>query len=426
MGAEWSHLSHRAAPAPPATRAFGPRCTAAPGAEPSGPAPRAGVCAEDRAVPTVSACEAPEETEDTVKLTFLSPLYARQGPFACVYVDTSRDVDHPEQAIEARWRQLQEELAEQGADTATTGALARVMGADRDVPGRHGQAVFAAHGRLALAEELPQPPAADRARFTMVPDAMPLALQHAPDIPYAAVAVRRVAGEEPGAARPELEIEIQTGRWPSARVSGGDHALRRVPAGEWRQEAARIAEELAKLAERDGVEAVVVSADARDRAVLVQELPRRMRDLVVGVEGGRAAAPGRALLEEELDELFQGRRSALDRARIETFVARRARGRGTAEGLMGTVEALRRGQAEALLLNRPVQLPVRLWVGMAPKQVGLSEADLGSLGVRSCWEEPADAALIRAVVGTNAELVVVDREELPLADGVGVLLRRRG
>ncbi|PLW66364.1 hypothetical protein GQS52_00590 [Streptomyces sp. SCUT-3] len=362
-----------------------------------------------------------------MELTFLSPLYARQGPFACVYVDTSRDVEDPDRAIELRRRHLKEELEAQGADPATTGTLARTVGTDQDVPGPHGQAVFAAHGRLALAEELPRPPTRDRARFTMVPDAMPLALQHAPDIPYAAVVMRRVpeAGRE--TAQQDLEVEFQTGRWPVARVAAGERTLRRVPAGDWRQEAGPVAGELAELADRGEAETIVLSGDLWARGVLTRELPGRLRERVIGIESdGRAAEPGRALLEEELDYLFRGRANTRDQARIEAFRARTARGGGAAEGLVAVVEALREGRADALLVNDPADLSVRLWVGTAPKQIGLSDAELNAYGVHSGWEEPADAALLRAAVGTRAELVVVPREELPMTDGLGVLLRGSG
>jgi hypothetical protein len=60
---------------------------------------------------------------------------------------------------------------------------------------------------------------------------------------------------------------------------------------------------------------------------------------------------------------------------------------------------------------------------MIPKQIATSQVELRNLGVESSWEEPADAALIRAIVGTGAELVVVPHDELPLPDGLGALLR---
>lgn len=89
---------------------------------------------------------------------------------------------------------------------ATAEAVAQVVGADPDVPGPHGQAVFAAHGQLVLAEELPEPPERNGSRLSMLPDAMPLAAQHAPDIPYVAVEARRV---------PDPEREVRS--WAPAR-----------------------------------------------------------------------------------------------------------------------------------------------------------------------------------------------------------------
>ncbi|MFJ1791629.1 baeRF2 domain-containing protein [Kitasatospora griseola] len=360
-----------------------------------------------------------------MKLAFLGPLYARQGPFACAYVDTSRDLDDPDRAIDLRRRHVETELAAQGADMTTTGAVVRMLGTDRTVPGRHGQAVFAAHGRLALTEELPHPPPHSTARFTMVPDAMPLAMQHAPDIPYVAAAVHRIA--PPAGVRSEeagLEVDVQAGRWPTACVAPESRTRRRAPAHEWRQTATEVAEQLTELAERTGAEAIALSGDHWARNTLARELPKRLRERAIGIDSdGWDAQPERALLEDELDYLFRGRLSAHDQSGVDRFLACRARRSGAVEGLAATVTALRRGQAEAVLLNDPFNLDRPLWVGVAPKQVGLSRQELTSLGISSCWQEPAGAALIRAMVGTNAELIVVPHDELPLPDGLGALLR---
>lgn len=49
---------------------------------------------------------------------------------------------------------------------------------------------------------------------------------------------------------------------------------------------------------------------------------------------------------------------------------------------------------------------------------------MSAFGLRFSWEEPAaGAALLRAAAGTRAELIVVPEEELPVEDGVAVLLR---
>lgn len=97
-----------------------------------------------------------------MRLHFLDSLYARPGPYASVYVDTSRDIDDPDKAIELRRRHARSDLIKLGADPATADASADAVGTDTELPGRHGQALFATHGELVLTEELPQPPPVDR------------------------------------------------------------------------------------------------------------------------------------------------------------------------------------------------------------------------------------------------------------------------
>ncbi|MGW1025783.1 baeRF2 domain-containing protein [Streptomyces sp. NPDC002577] len=365
-----------------------------------------------------------------MKLSFLEPLYARPGPYACAYVDTSRDVEDPETANDVRRRHVRDDLAAQGADTATVAAVAAVIGADRAVPGRHGQAVFAAHGRLALVAELPDPPVRDLTEFTSLPDAMPLAVQHAPDIPYTAVVVHRVDHRGESGLQEELQVDLETGRWPISRVTPGTHSRRRFPVVDWQRGVAQVAGELGELADRGGAEVIVVCGEVWARAVLLHRLPRRLSERVVVAEGGAGeGGEGRALLEEELVELFRGRMAVRDRAQAETFMAHRARYSSAAEGMAATVAALQRGQARSLLINERTigertESPARMWTGPEPTHIALSPGDLRSFGVTAVERQPADAALIRAAVGTGAELVVVPPQEEPrLADGVGVLLR---
>ncbi|MEU9379569.1 hypothetical protein AB0D38_00565 [Streptomyces sp. NPDC048279] len=358
-----------------------------------------------------------------MELTFLDPVYARPGPYACAYLDTSRDVRDPEGAIRLRRRHLREDLAQQGADNATVAVVSDVAGTDRQVSGRHGQAIFASHGHLALVEELPDPPAHDAARFSALPDVMLLAVQHAPDIPYAAATVHRVAHPEASAPE-ELEVDFQTGRWPSSTVAPETRHHRSGPAAKWPHGAAEITGELTELIRRGRAEVIVLGGEGWARNVLENRLPDSLRERVVTVAGdGHAAGEGRALLEQELSEVFRGRMSERDRARVETFRARRTQHADAVEGMAAVVAALQRAQAGALLLNTPVDLPLRLWAGSEPTQIALSSAELESLGVLGFQEESPGAALIRAMVRTGAELVVVPREELSLGDGVGALLR---
>lgn len=253
-----------------------------------------------------------------MELTLLDPVYAGPGPYACSYPDTPRDVPDPEAAISLRRRHLREAPAGQRAD-GTTGA------------GRHGQAIAASHGRLVLVEELPEPPGHDAARFAALPEVMPLAVQHAPAIPYVAAIVHRVAHPEAGEPE-EVQVDFRAGRWPGSAVAPGRRHHRSGPAVESPYGAAEIAGELAELVHRLGAEVIVLGGEAWARNVLANPLPEPLRERVVTLVGdGLAVGEGGALLEQELGEVFRGRMSARDRARVEAFRARRARHAGSEE-----------------------------------------------------------------------------------------------
>ncbi|MFF0431583.1 hypothetical protein ACFYU9_05030 [Streptomyces sp. NPDC004327] len=339
-----------------------------------------------------------------------------------MYLNTSRDGDHPERAIALRWRRLRESLARQGADAALLNRLEAVVGADAEVPGAHGQAVFAAHGALVLDGELPSPPEHDSARYGTLPDAMPLVTQHVPEIPYLA-AVVHYGGLPTAGAHGSVTLEAEAGTWPVSTVAPGERLRRRVAVATWHRASALLGHRLDAWARRVHADAFVVGGNEWACNVLIRRLPRTVRDRVVRVGGPTPTDTGRALLEPQLDRVFRGHLAAHDRELVDLFVRRRAVGGPVAEGLAATVAALQRGQVAALLLNRPPGSSPRLWVGSLPTQIARTEAELLSFGVRAPREEPADEALVRALVGTGAELVVVPEGELRLAEQVGALLR---
>ncbi|MFG2120425.1 hypothetical protein [Streptomyces sp. NPDC048710] len=359
-----------------------------------------------------------------MRLSFLEPLYKQSGPFASVYLDTSRDaaIDDPDAAIELRWRHLRDVLASEGADRDAITAVAGTVGSDMDVPGTHGQAVFTAQGRLALLDELPAPPARDTAHFGTLPDTMPLIIQHAPAVPYLAVYVH-YSGRHSTAAIGTVRVEAEAGTWPMTKVTPGHRLDEEIPVGDWTRAAGEIGRELEGHARRIDVEKVIVAGDAWARGILVRRLPASLRGQVTTVDGVGESEPGRALLEQQLDGLFESRMAGHDRALLDAFLAERARGGASAEGLAAAVSALQRGRVKALFLNDHPKLPFRLWVGPEPGQIALAEQELSFYGIREVREERADAALARALVGTKAELVVVPERERWLREGVGVLLR---
>nr|WP_241267201.1 hypothetical protein [Streptomyces scabichelini] len=274
---------------------------------------------------------------------------------------------------------------------------------------------------------------------------MPLVVQRAPDIPYLAIALTRGVSdgdgeggngpdpENPGNPEDYVSVVAETGRWPVSRVAPGRRLNRLMPVEEWPRTASGTARELDELADRHRAETVVLCRDEGDTwlsGVLVNRLPIHLRNRVTVVESSQEAAADAAagvpLAETEVARTLDGRLSGPDRLQVDTFLAQRARHRQKSEGVTAVVTALQRGQARALLLTRSPRLPERLWVGVEPSQIALSAQELEVFGVMSGRAEPAAAALLHAAARTGAELVVVDPDRVPLADGAGVLLRYRG
>jgi hypothetical protein len=299
------------------------------------------------------------------------------------------------------------------------------VGSDTNVPGTHGQAVFTAHGQLALLDELPVPPTRDRAHFGTLPDTMPLAVQHAPEIPYVAAHVH-YGGRHSTEAAGTVRIEAEVGVWPLTKVTPGHRLDEEIPVPtDWLNAAEVLGRELEGHARRVNAETMVVAGDVWARGILVRRLPAPLRGRVITVEGAGESPPRRALLEHRLESLFGGRMAEHDRSLLGAFLAQRARGGAAGEGLAAAVSALQRGRVKALFLNNHPESPLRLWAGPEPRQLALTAQELRSYGVQDIGRERADAVLARALVGTRAELVVVPEQQLRLHDGVGVLLRYR-
>lgn len=225
-----------------------------------------------------------------MRLSFLEPLYAEPGPFASVYLDTSRDVEHPERTIALRWQRLRESLSRQGSDRALLNALEEAVGADTGVPGVHGQAIFAAHGTLVLDGELPRPPERDSARYSTLPDAMPLVTQHVPEIPYMAVVVH-YRGLPTAETHGWVTLEAETGTWPASTVTPGERLHRRVAVATWHHTSLRLGHRLDERARRAHADAVVVGGDEWACNVLIRRLPHTLRDKVVRVGGRTPPTP---------------------------------------------------------------------------------------------------------------------------------------
>jgi hypothetical protein len=395
-----------------------------------------------------------------VKLTFLRSLYANPASFASVYLDTSGTGRGPElKAVEVRWRDLREELAQSGADRGTLDALgAALTGPGLTAPGT---AAFGQNGTVPLLVRLPAVPPREMARWARLPDVLPLLIQSPPRPPHLLVSASRAGGEvlEVRTAEDVTRERVQGTGWPVHKVkSGGRAQLEHQRSAEeaWETNAKELANAVVSVAGAGvagagvagagvagaGVagpraaggqmpEAIIVAGDVRARAMLVDKLPANLASTTVIVD--RELPVDSPELTAAAEQVLHQLEDADCRRRLETFHNQVGTGDAT-EGLAETVAALRDGQVSELFLGGdyladdpdtpgPAWSSAPAWIGPGLADVGLSEEELRERGLTDLARDLASAAIVRAATGTDAELFMIPAGETPLRDDIGALLR---
>ncbi|MFE9772079.1 Vms1/Ankzf1 family peptidyl-tRNA hydrolase [Streptomyces sp. NPDC005931] len=349
-------------------------------------------------------------------LAFLQPLYEHPGPWASVYVDTSRHTEDTPHERHLTARAMARELAAQGADEATCRAVGNAIEELRHSSEPHGRALFARAGEVVLDPPLARAPQGDWAQWAPLPRVTPL-LELASEDPVCIVAYvdRKGADFELRSALVSRDAGGVTGRqWPIHRTSSVDwserHFQLRVE-NTWEHNAAEIADALAVCQEETGADLLILVGEDRERRSVRERLPQRLHPLVVEAPHGA----GSRLLDEDV-ERARGRH-VRDRAaaELERFLAARApdeEGRaGAVEGVPALVEAAREHRIDELLIRPDGPDAHReVWIGEDPDQLAVRRTDLKILGEQNSWSARADDALIRSAVATDAAALLVTPE----------------
>lgn len=357
---------------------------------------------------------------------FLQGVYAPRGPYATVYLATSHASEDQAAARALRWRQERERLAGAGADDDTLAAIETVLPRERAEEER-GRVVCAAGGDVLLDDAMYEPVEAE-SRWSVLPDLLPYLAERAGRLPYAIALVDREGADIVSASVSGVAAESRVnaeGRHPVTKVRGGEErnkAYQRRAEGVWDDVAERICAELTRLVLRTAPEVVVLAGDPRMRGLVLDHLDGRTRDLVVTTDaGGRAAGAAGDALSAEIGEAVREKAAERQNAILDAFRQGRGRGDGAVTGLAATVEALRRGQVETLILS-PESRDAHLFIGAEPHVLGVTAEEVKSLGEDRPTEAPADAALLRAASATDAALLYrADGEETD--EGAAATLR---
>jgi hypothetical protein len=112
-----------------------------------------------------------------------------------------------------------------------------------------------------------------------------------------------------------------------------------------------------------------------------------------------------------------------DETVLDRYRTQRGRDAAASDGLPAVVAALQRGQVDTVLLVDDPSSTEELWIGPGPLELAQDPAELHALNVPDPQRARADAAIVRALACTDADLILVGPDELPVDGGIAALLR---
>jgi hypothetical protein len=358
-----------------------------------------------------------------MKLGYLRGLYESCGDYVSVYLDIDRAREDAAEAIGLRWRAARERLAGCGADAATLDAVAAVVTDPANAA--PGVAVFARHGTVRLRSPLRDAPRREIARLAALPHVMPMLAQRPLRVPHLRVTADREGGEVlavTGTGGVRTEWSARQG-WPVHKTPVGgwsqDRCQRNVE-HTWDDNARELASQTAAAAARVHAEHIIVGGDVRARSLLLDRLSPPLREAAVLV-GEEVPADSKALAEAA-EKIISDYSERTCRERFGQWHSHLSRARAV-EGLAGTVAALRDGRAAEVFVADEPSSTATAWVGPDGAELGLSAEDLIVRGVSAPVRDRADAAIVRAVACTDAELFFLPGDLPAPRDGIGATLR---
>lgn len=367
--------------------------------------------------------------------TSLQKIFEHSGPFVTVWLDATRSTENGAHEVQVRWEDVRRGLAE--GDPAVPDAVLdrvwNVIDADR-TPGRHGLLVVApagsADGEVLLAEPLRDPPPVSTGSVDALPRLMPYLADRSQDVPHVVVVADRTGAD--------ILTVHSTGSVDSQSVKGSsEYPVHRTGRDEWDERhfqlrvenswetnARDVAEAVRKQVAEIAAHLVVVAGDVRARTMIADDLGENHGFAVTVVEdGGRPAGSSTDALEAAvrdavLHQIWRERREIL--SHLQQNLGREQYG---VAGLTKVVDALRSSQVDTVVLSDDPSSTITAWVGPDPTLFGLDDAEAAAFGVTDVQHTRFDSALVRAIVGTGASLLVTPGAHDYVEDGIGALLR---
>jgi Bacterial archaeo-eukaryotic release factor family 2 len=375
-----------------------------------------------------------------MNLSSLRPALTEVAPATTVWIDASRGEESGDHEVQLRWQDLADRLRDLGAPDADHEALAPVATAPTGLPDPSSRVVAARAGRIVLDEVVAATPPDGIGQATLepLPDVEPLVAARREEVGFVVARIDRVGAEVDVFRALDLpaeeKAEVKGRTLHIHKFGGGGWAHLRFQHNTeeaWRKNAEEVARLVHEKAAEHGVRLLVLGGDQRARTLVVDALPKEPEGQgyeVVEVEGNvRAEGASEDQLEAAVSTAVAARMTHEVETVLDRFRAARAPMHdGTETGTAAvdverTVAAFQQGQVAVLLIDTQALRPRRLLVGPGTYDIALP-------GGPRAWDGeavsvPADLALLRAAVLTDADVELVPDARQDLPDGAGALLR---
>ncbi|MGH2686281.1 MAG: Vms1/Ankzf1 family peptidyl-tRNA hydrolase [Actinomycetota bacterium] len=359
--------------------------------------------------------------------TALADLFAPEGPFLTVYLDSTSAEPQAAQALDLRWKNLRGDLAEQGADEKTLAAVDAAV--DGDHAGGDTLVIVAAGGTVLFKRHLPEPPKADAGWWSPLPRVGPVLEWNQSAIPHVVVLADRTGADiwvvDDGEVVDQIEVEGSADRDRLTKVHAGGWSYRRYDQrvmNGWDTNAGEVAAEVAKLAEHTGARLVAVAGDAQAVHYLQENLPGEVNEILQVIQHGARTPDGS--IDQIADAVITQVADLAARDTVGllgTYKEERGQGDRAAEGPARTLEALARAQVETLLVHDDPGDDRTAWFGPEATHVGTDRATVEAMGAGDVREGRLVDVAIRAALGTGADIRIVP--STTAKDGLGAVLR---
>lgn len=358
----------------------------------------------------------------------LSKLYGIDGPFTTIYLATPSETEDAAEQLEIRWRNVLRDLADKGVDDATQQALTEARGEhDRG----NTRVMVASHGAVHLAISLPQPPAEELVVVDSLPQLVPLLDALHLQVPHVVVLADRKGADVlayTAGPDPVESASVQNNRFPDRKVHAGGWSAKRYNNDveeTWEASARDVASLVDRVSRDINARVIVANGDERALQLIGQHLPTELVDRFVEIGGGGRHADGsESVISDDVLRVLSDTVAADTVELLEKYAEERGQEDRAADGVTATIDALRQSQVETLILTDARDRSRTGWCGPDAAHLALSADELRDLGVDNPQEATLDELLVRAALGTGAEVRFVggDMEQSP-SEGVGALLR---